>query len=82
MKRSGALFIRKVSMLVEPNLFHMLPVNDIKTLPDIEWVDLKISEVPDWEKLKALLINKAKKRREREEEERERMEIDDEREQL
>lgn len=67
-KRSGALFIRKVSVLVEPNLLNMLPVDDIRALPDIEWVDLKISEFPDWEKLKAQLIEKAKARMKREEE--------------
>ena len=70
-KRSGALFIRKVSVLVEPNLFHMLPVEDVRTLPDIEWVNLNISDVPDWEKVKAGLIKKAKDRMDREEKERE-----------
>jgi len=75
-KRSGALFIRKVSIFVEPNLYNMLPVEDVKNLPNIEWVDLKISEFPDWEKLKARLIEKAKKRMQKEQEERDRREID------
>jgi len=67
-KRSGALFIRKVSVFVEPNLYNLLPVEDIEMLPDIEWADIKISEFPDWNKIKAGLIEKAKARLKREKE--------------
>merc|ERR1719232_391760 len=61
-KRSGALFIRKVSKFVDPNIVNLLPVDDIDTLPVIDWVELKISEKPDWEKTKAELIRKARER--------------------
>jgi len=36
-KRSGALFIRKTSMLVDPNLFHLLPVASHAAVPNISW---------------------------------------------
>lgn len=37
-------------------------MDDIDTLPVIDWVELKISEKPDWEKTKAELIRKARER--------------------
>lgn len=36
-KRSGALFVRKVSAKVDDNLFNLLPVDDHVLLPDISW---------------------------------------------
>ena len=36
-KDSGALFIRKVSPLVDANILHILPVDDHSLIPDISW---------------------------------------------
>lgn len=36
-KDSGALFIRKVSKELDPNLLHLLPVNHKDEIPHIEW---------------------------------------------
>mmetsp|Transcript_16032 Transcript_16032/g.29156 ORF Transcript_16032/g.29156 Transcript_16032/m.29156 type:complete len:493 (-) Transcript_16032:1767-3245(-) len=65
---SGALFVRKVSVHVDPNLVYMLPVdNPDVDLPAIQWPDeVKISKKPNWEALKASIIaeaNEEKKRR-------------------
>uniref|UniRef100_A0A7S1D026 Uncharacterized protein n=1 Tax=Cyclophora tenuis TaxID=216820 RepID=A0A7S1D026_CYCTE len=50
-KASGALFVRKVSVHVDPNIVHLLPVSSIDDLPSIGWPkEVRISEVPDWEK--------------------------------
>lgn len=48
---SGALFIRKVSTAIDPNLFRILPVDSPDDIPRIGWPkELKMSPVPDWEK--------------------------------
>jgi hypothetical protein len=36
-KDSGALFIRKISPLVDENIFRLLPVDDHADIPDISW---------------------------------------------
>jgi hypothetical protein len=75
-RRSGALFVRKVSRTVEPNLVNLLPVNSLEEdLPHIEWpFELLLSEKPDWEKRKTEYIQKAK--RKEEEKERKRQELE------
>ena len=43
-RKSGALFIRKVSKEIDPNIFHLLPVNNREEIPNIEWPNhVKIS---------------------------------------
>lgn len=50
-KESGALFIRKVSVLVDRNIVDLLPVKNMDDLPSIQWPEeLKISPLPNWEK--------------------------------
>jgi hypothetical protein len=59
-RESGALFIRKVSEHVDPNLLHLLPVERSEDIPPIQWPEeVAISDKPDWEKRKAELIAKA-----------------------
>jgi Core-2/I-Branching enzyme len=59
-RESGALFIRKVSMHVDDNLFRIFPVDDASDIPDIGWPrEVAIGSKPDWEKRKAELIAKA-----------------------
>ena len=61
---SGALFIRKVSMTVDPNIVRLLPVRDWSELPYIGWPDeIKITDKPNWEKKKAELIKSTRRRR-------------------
>jgi len=60
-RRSGALFVRKVSVHLDPNIVHMLPVRSHDDLPDIQWPDeVKISEKVDWGMLRAQAREKAK----------------------
>jgi hypothetical protein len=64
---SGALFIRKVSMTVDPNIVRLLPVRDWSELPYIGWPnEIKIADKPNWEKKKAELIKKYKEKKRRE----------------
>ena len=63
---SGALFIRKVSVTVDPNIVRLLPVRDWSDLPYIGWPDeIMITEKPSWEKKKAELIKKYKEEKKR-----------------
>ncbi len=49
-KKSGALFIRKVADELDPNLRNILPVNNKDEIPHIQWPEeVKISEKIDWE---------------------------------
>jgi len=49
-KHSGALFVRKVSVFVDPNIISMLPVESLNLLPDIKWShNFNLSAVTDWE---------------------------------
>lgn len=48
---SGALFIRKVSQFVEPNLYQVLPARRKEDIPDLFWPnELAVSPKVDWEK--------------------------------
>jgi Core-2/I-Branching enzyme len=50
-RETGALYIRKVSKYVEPNLYNIFPVSRTDDIPDIFWPkEVKISEKIDWEK--------------------------------
>jgi len=67
-KVSGALFVRKVSVSVDPNLYRVLPVDDVAYIPDIGWADhvvLNVTDRPDWERIKADAIKRAKKKQEK-----------------
>jgi len=56
-RHSGALFVRKVSQHVDPNLLHLLPVDHVSEIPDITWPDeVQLSEKPDWERKKKQLL--------------------------
>lgn len=49
-KDSGALFVRKVSRTIDPNLHHILPVTKPEQIPTIRWPsEVKISEKINWE---------------------------------
>lgn len=48
-RQSGALFIRKVSSVIDPNLFRLLPVDKPEDIPLIGWPkEVKIDPVIDW----------------------------------
>ena len=48
---SGALYIRKVAQVIDPNLYRILPVEEPQQIPPISWPkDVQISTVPDWAK--------------------------------
>ena len=45
----GALYIRKVSSLIDHNLFEILPVDNPQRVPPISWPkEVRVSPVPDW----------------------------------
>lgn len=49
-RESGALFVRKVSEAVDPNMIQLLPVDSSDEIPPIQWPDeVKIEDKPDWE---------------------------------
>lgn len=49
-RESGALYIRKVSRFVEPNLYQFLPVEHVDEIPDIYWPDeVQVSVPVDWQ---------------------------------
>jgi hypothetical protein len=57
---SGALYIRKVAQVIDPNLYRILPVEEPHQIPPISWPkDVQISEVPDWAKQIAQLRKQA-----------------------
>ena len=48
---SGALYVRKVSIYIDPNLVDLLPVSNTSELPYIQWPnEVQLSPVPNWEK--------------------------------
>lgn len=50
-KFSGALYVRKVSTAIDPNIYRILPVDDNEDIPPIGWPkEVKLSPVPDWKK--------------------------------
>jgi len=72
-KESGALFIRKTSSVLDPNLYHLLPVDEWQEIPPIQWpsIGVQASAVPNWPAEKERLMQKAfaKQQRQREEKE-------------
>jgi hypothetical protein len=60
---SGALFIRKVSELIDPNMVHLLPVDSPMNIPRITWPnEVEVIEKPDWPKTLAELKKIHKKK--------------------
>lgn len=52
-KRSGALFIRKVSRDIDDNIFRILPVVSNKDIPEIDWPnEVKLSKKVDVKQMK------------------------------
>ena len=52
-KDSGAIFARKVSKRVDPNIFNLLPVNWKEEIPSIQWPEeIKITPKVDWDEFK------------------------------
>jgi hypothetical protein len=50
-RASGALFVRKVSTLIDHNMVQLLPVERSSDIPDISWPEqVSISDKPDWER--------------------------------
>ena len=48
-RRTGALYIRKVSQFVEPNLYTILPAATVEQIPELFWPhEVKVSEKVDW----------------------------------
>lgn len=49
-RNSGALFMRKVNKEVDPNIFHLLPVNKREEIPNIGWPkQVQISSKMHWQ---------------------------------
>jgi len=65
-KDSGALFVRKISVSVDENMYRVLPVDRREDIPEIGWVNhqVDLSDVPDWEREKERLMEKARRREE------------------
>ena len=56
---SGAIFIRKVTKAIDPNLLHLLPVNSRDQIPHIQWPkEVNITDKPDWGRFQHILVNK------------------------
>jgi hypothetical protein len=52
-KKSGAIFIRKVAKELDPNIFSLLPVQEKNEIPNIQWPkEVKISQKMNWDKIK------------------------------
>lgn len=48
-KESGAIFMRKVSSAIDPNMLHLFPVDDKERIPHIQWPEeVKFIEKPEW----------------------------------
>jgi hypothetical protein len=59
------LFVRKVSKTIDPNLFHILPVQHSDDIPSIKWPnEVAVSEKIDW----AALLDFVERRRAQNEE--------------
>jgi hypothetical protein len=60
-RQSGALFVRKISTSIDPNLLQLLPVDDASEIPPIQWPEeILLSEKPDWDKRLSEMHKKAK----------------------
>jgi hypothetical protein len=67
-RESGALFVRKVSTHIDPNMVSLLPVDREDQIPLIHWPEeVKMIPKPDWEQFKAKVL--AETRRDENEEE-------------
>ena len=52
---TGALFARKVSALLDPNMVRLLPVDRTDQIPNIQWPrEVSLTEKPEWEAEKQL----------------------------
>jgi len=60
---SGALFVRKVAQMIDPNIYRILPVEEPQQIPPISWPnDVQISPVPDWAKTIAQMQKQEKEK--------------------
>jgi hypothetical protein len=54
-RESGALFVRKVSALLDPNMVHLLPVDRVTDIPNVHWPfrfgvgEISLTDAPDWQ---------------------------------
>jgi len=47
--RTNSLFIRKVSVQIDPNIVNLFPVDSLSMLPEIDWPEqIEISEKPNF----------------------------------
>ncbi|GKY97175.1 hypothetical protein MPSEU_000675900 [Mayamaea pseudoterrestris] len=54
---SGALFLRKVSSLVDHNMVNLFPVKHSSLIPNISWpFHVELSGKPNWERIKAKMM--------------------------
>ena len=55
-RASGALFVRKISTAIDPNMVRIFPVSSSEDIPDIDWPDeVLIADKPRWkERLRAI----------------------------
>lgn len=54
-RESGALFIRKVTAKIDPNLAHLLPVDRKEQIPLISWPkELRLTHKPNWTKFEGM----------------------------
>ncbi|KAG7368088.1 core-2/I-branching enzyme [Nitzschia inconspicua] len=66
-RESGALFVRKVASAIDLNMYKVLPVDDARQIPPIEWPkEVKVSPVPNWEKILAMYKRKAESKQTKE----------------
>lgn len=64
-QESGALFVRKVATAIDPNMYHILPVDNPTEIPPIDWpTEVQVSAVPNWEKKLAQYKQRANQRKE------------------
>lgn len=65
---SGALFIRKTSSVLDPNLYSLLPVDHWEQIPRIQWppAGVQASEVPSWRLEKLRMMKSAVKKAQKE----------------
>jgi Core-2/I-Branching enzyme len=54
-RESGALFVRKVSALLDPNMVNLLPVDRVTDIPNIHWPfrygagEISLTDAPNWQ---------------------------------
>jgi hypothetical protein len=66
-RESGALFVRKVAKVIDPNIYKILPVDDPTQIPPIEWPkEVQVSAVPNWEKMVAMYKRRGKNKQQEE----------------